>query len=309
MTFLHIIATIFVEVDDFCQSFQKEWEATLIETGECQRRREQRLSLSEICAIIISFHQVGFRCFKHYYSWLKQQCGHFFPCLVSYNRFVELMKSAIVPLCMFLTQRCKGKVTGISFIDSTKVQVCGNKRIKANKVFDGLAKTGKTTTVWFHGFKLHIIINDCGELLAFTLTPGNIDDRKPVANMAKNLSGKLFGDKGYISKKLFDQLFAKGVKLITNVRAKMKNSLVEMEEKILLRKRALVETVNDQLKNISQLEHTRHRSITGFMTNILAALIAYSLQPKKPSLKFRDSNDASLQQDKKQDNPVCYPLA
>ena len=107
---------------------------------------------------------------------------------------------------MYLQTRF-GQPTGIAFIDSTSIAVCGNKRIKRNRVFAGFAKTGKTTIGWFYGFKLHIIINECGELLATTLTAGNTDDRKPVAQLACELSGKLFGDKGYLSKELFEKLW------------------------------------------------------------------------------------------------------
>ena len=98
--------------------------------------------------------------------------------------------------------------------------------------------------------------------------------------------GKLFGDKGYISKALFETLWADGLHLITRLKKNMKNHLMPMIDKILLRKRALIETINDQLKNISQIEHTRHRSVANFMVNLLAGLIAYTYQPRKPSLNI-----------------------
>lgn len=139
---------------------------------------------------------------------------------------------------------------------------------------------------WFFGFKLHLVINECGELLAVQLTPGNTDDRRPVTEMAKRLFGKLFGDKGYISSDLFDQLWNGGLQLVTHIRHNMKNALMPLIDKILLRKRSLIETVNDQLKNISQVEHTRHRSPVNFMVNLIAGLIAYTHQPKKPSLRL-----------------------
>ena len=129
-----------------------------------------------------------------------------------------------------------------------------------------LLKRGKNSIGWFFGFKLHLIINDRGELLAFKLTPGNTDDRVPVPEMTRGIWGKLFGDKGYISQPLFDLLFGQNLQLITKIKKNMKNKLMSLTDKILLRKRAIIETVNDQLKNISQLEHTRHRSITGFMS-------------------------------------------
>ncbi len=121
------------------------------------------------------------------------------------------------------------------------------------------------------------------------MTPANTNDRKPVSQLAKGLLGKLFGDKGYISQKLFETLMEQGLKLITRIRKNMKNQLVPLEEKVLLRKRALIETVHDQLKNISQIEHTRHRSsVTNFMVNLMCGLIAYTWQPKKPSLQWAE---------------------
>ena len=140
---------------------------------------------------------------------------------------------------------------------------------------------------WFFGFKLHIVINDKGELMAFKVTPGTTDDRVPVDELTQTLKGKLFGDRGYISQKLFDQLYQRGLQLITRIKKNMKNKLMPMIDKLLLRKRAIVESVNDQLKNISQIEHSRHRSVSNFMVNLVGGLAAYALQPKKPSLHLQ----------------------
>jgi hypothetical protein len=178
----------------------------------------------------------------------------------------------------------RGQCTGISFVDSTPIKVCHNKRIKRNKVFAGLAARGKTTMGWFYGFKLHLVVNEHGEILSFQLTPGNVDDRKPLPFLFKDLFGKIFADKGYISKALFTKFLQENIQLITGIRKNMKNSLMELENKILLRKRSIIETINDQLKNISQIEHSRHRSFANFLINLLAGLIAYARQPKKPAL-------------------------
>ena len=146
---------------------------------------------------------------------------------------------------------------------------------------------------WFYGFKLHLVVNDQGELLACQLTPGNVDDRTPVPILSKRLFGKLFGDRGYISRRLFEQLWQDfQVQLITKLRKNMQNRLMIMSDKLLLRKRALIETIIDQLKNISQIEHSRHRSPINFVVNVLAGLIAYCLQPKKPALQFVDALNA-----------------
>jgi len=211
-----------------------------------------------------------------------------FPNTVSYNRFLELMQGVLLPMTIFAKTCCLGSCTGISFVDSTPIRVCKNKRISRNKVFKGIATTGKSTMGWFHGFKLHIIINDKGELLSFAVTQANVDDREPLNNegFLKNIFGKLFGDKGYISEKLQQLLFVDGIQLITSIRNNMKNSLMEMSDKILLRKRSIIETVNDELKNICQVEHSRHRSVVNFLTNLIAGVIAYHFLPKKPSLKY-----------------------
>jgi transposase len=205
-----------------------------------------------------------------------------FPGLVSYTRFVELMPSALLPLCAYL-ETCQGRCTGISFVDSTPLAVCHNRRIQQHRVFTGLAQRGKNSVGWFYGFKLHVVVNDCGELLACQLSPGNVDDRQPLPQMAQHLFGKLIGDKGYLSKRLQELLFAQGVELLTPIKRTMKNRLVTLSDKWLLRKRAIIETIHDQLKNISQIEHSRHRSSANFLVNLIAGLLAYCHQPKKPS--------------------------
>lgn len=280
---------LFVDVDDFCQDYDEHLKARQLAVKKSGP--EQRLSHSEIMTLLIHFHQSSYRNFKHYYKhYVVKRLRSEFPELVSYNRFVELSSTVLLQLCAYL-QKNFGDCTGINFIDSTPIAVCHNRRIKRNKVFKHLAKQGCTSMGWFFGFKLHLIINDKGELLAVHLTPGNTDDRKPIDSLTKNLFGKLFGDKGYLSQALFETLFERGIELITTIRKNMKNSLMLLEDKILLRKRFIVETVNDQLKNISQIEHSRHRKPANFAVNLIAGLIAYQLQPKKPSLNLDKQSD------------------
>ena len=191
---------------------------------------------------------------------------------------------------------------GGAFIDSTPLSVCHNKRIGCHRVFAEVAPRGKSCMGWFYGFKLHLIVNDQGELLAVQLTPGNTDDRKPVPQMTKTLWGKLVGDRGYPSQVLFEQLFAQGLQLmaadrplpITPIRKNMQNRLVVLEDKLLTRKRFFIDTIVDQLKNISQIEHTRHRSTTHFIITFIAVLIAYTWQAKKPSLNLSQNEMALL---------------
>jgi hypothetical protein len=202
----------------------------------------------------------------------------------------------LMPMTIFLKTCCLGLCTGISFVDSTPVRVCNNKRIKRNRVFRGIAEVGKSTMGWFYGFKLHIVINDKGEILNFAITQANVDDRDPLKNenFLKSVFGKLFADKGYISEKLANILFINDIHLITSIRNNMKNSLMTMNDKIILRKRSVIETVNDELKNICQIEHSRHRSFANFISNMIAALIAYSFFPKKPSIKYQTANSNQI---------------
>ena len=138
---------------------------------------------------------------------------------------------------------------------------------------------------WFFGFKLHWVVNDQGERLNIQLTPGNTDDRKPVEDLVKALYGKVFADRGDVSKPLAERLFETyGIQFFAKPRRNMKNHLMRLTDKLLARKRAIVETIIDQFKNISQIEHSRHRSPVNFMVNVVCGLIAYGHQPKKPSL-------------------------
>lgn len=285
---------LFCIVDDFCQEFIPHWKRHLLESGLKKRHRASRLSSSEIITLLVYFHQMRFRDFKTYYnSYVKRYLVSYFPQLVSYNRLIELLPTIAVPLCALL-QSMSGEKTGIYFVDSLLIKSCHIKREKQHRVFKGIAAKAKSSVGWFFGFKLHLVINDKGQLMAFKLTAGNVDDRKPVPDLVKHLVGKLVGDKGYISQSLFEQLFSQGIQLITRLKKNMKNKLMPLMDKLLLRKRGVIESVNDQLKNISQIEHTRHRSVFNFMVNILGALMAYTLQPKKPSLNISQQQLALL---------------
>ena len=297
------VAEIFVKVDDFCNVFEREFKNhTLPAPANLKKRnRNATLSESEIITLLIAFHGGQFRNFKHFYC--HYVCVHLrdcFPAVVSYNRFIELSHRCAVPFMLFLHYCCRGECTGINFIDSTVLRVCHNKRIKRNKVFKDLAKVGKTTVGWFFGFKLHLIINDKGEILSFYISQGNTSDNnaKIITRMTKEILGKVFGDKGYINKALADLLFDDGIQLITAVRRNMKQKALSNEEKLMLRKRSVIETVNDELKNICQVEHTRHRSVAGFILNIMGAIAAYSFFPKKPSIKkdVEETNPVIIQQ-------------
>lgn len=178
----------------------------------------------------------------------------------------------------------KGRCTGLSIIDATPLAVCDNLRIRGHRVFVGIAARGKTSTGWFFGMKLHLVINHLGELLDIKVTPGNTDDRKPVPGLCATLSGKLYGDKGYISQALRQKLKVLGIDLVTKVRKNMKPIAHSLFDQAMLKRRSLIETVIDELKNLCQIEHTRHRSPVNFTVNLLGGIAAYCLQPNKPRL-------------------------
>ena len=289
------LTTIFCDCDDFYQFFEKLWTKHPQLTSICgEKICRSRMTLSEIMTIVIAFHLSKYRTFKDFYTKLVLPCWRkAFPNLVSYNRFVELMPWSLMLLCCFLYTR-RGEVTGISFIDSTPLEVCHPCRSKSHRVFEGLVGWGKNSVGWHYGFKLHLIINDRGELLAFKLTAGNVDDRTPVPELTQDIFGKLFGDRGYISQPLFEELYERGLQLITKRKKNMKQKLVKMWDKILLRKRSLIETVNDQLKNVMQIEHSRHRSFWNFLVNLLGGLVAYTYLPSKPSLDLENKGLVAL---------------
>jgi hypothetical protein len=242
------------------------------------------LALSEVLTMLVFFHASPSRTFTPFYQGPRLARGRAeFPGLPSYPRFVELIPRTWLPLCADRPTR-RGQPPGIPFIDSLPIRVGHHRRIPSPKVFAGLAPRGQGRRGWFYGFKRHLVIKEQGEVLGLTLTPGNTDDRRPVAKLVRPLWGQLFGDRGSLSQELFEPLWAPGLPFITKLKRNMKNKLMPLLDKGLLRKRALIEGVNDQLKNISPIEHTRHRSATNGIVNMLAAVVAYTFQPKKPAL-------------------------
>lgn len=279
------LVTIFCEIDDFCKELDKNMSQSLLQ-GPTKGRRGPAcsLSISEIMTIKILFQMIGYRNFKTFYcSFLQVYWKHYFPELPSYTRMVELIHRAIFPLTLF-TQFKAGKRTGIYYIDASCLPVSHLKRSRRNKVFKEIAEYGRTSVGWFFGLKIHLVINNLGELIAFKITKGNVHDGTAAKSLLSSLQGLAFGDKGYISKKLFDELFKNGLKLITRKRKNMKEKLeVTHYEKQLLNQRNLIETVFDCLKHKYHIWHTRHRSILNAMTNLMAALAAYTIEPLKIS--------------------------
>jgi hypothetical protein len=278
------LIAMFCDIDDFCKWFEPLYLPRLLQDGQRPRARQGCLPLSEIMTILVYFHRSHSRDCKHYYTeYVEGQRRPYFPTLISYSGFVELMPRTLVPLCSYLHTR-KGRCTGITCGDSTSLAVCHNRRSSRHRVFAGSATRGKSSMGWFYGFTWHLMVNDAGELLACRVTTAEVNAQRPGGRMARRLWGQLLGDRGSISQDLHQTLWAQGLALLTLVRRTMKPRLMRWWDRLLLRKRFLIETINDQLKNISQIEHSRHRSLPGCMVHLGGGLLAYTLQPKKPSL-------------------------
>lgn len=286
------ITELYLFVDDFCQSCDILLSQHFLPHFQKKRlTRTPQMPLSEILTIVLLYHQSPCKNFKFFYHSYLMLYKADFPRLLSYERFVELKPRTLPYLALLLQWFTEqAQATGIAYIDSTSLSVCHPKRMSRNKVFKGLAKIGKTTKGWFFGFKMHLVINHKGCIQGVSITATHVDDRTPVPKLTQHLKGLLFGDKGYIKKALFQDLYARGLKLVTGIKKGMKNHLIPLHEKVLLRKRPLIETVFDYLKNKFTIEHTRHRSPWNFLVHILSTLVAYSLKSNKPAIK----NDPSL---------------
>lgn len=286
------IIEIFCNLDDFIKEFdQVLTKHSIPNTSQIKKRnRKFKMSKSEVMTILVIFHLKSYRNLKHFY--LHYVCKHmddYFPDLVSYNRFVELQRQVVQPLAVYLKIFGLGKCSGISFIDSTALKVCHYKREKQHKVFKDIAEKSYSTLGWFYGFKLHLVCNDKGQLIDFLITKANVDDRYPLKNrnFHDRIFGKIYGDKGYLGKDLFDKLFVDGIHLVTKIRKNMKKKTLDFMDKVYLRKRAIIESVNDVLKNCCQIEHSRHRSFDNFLANLIAGLTAYCFLDAKPSIKIQ----------------------
>lgn len=280
------ITALYCCLDDFSKLFA-EWEARRLIPSPTSRQRAGKLSRSEMLFIMVLFHLSPYKHFKAFYLYgIGRQYRDCFGDLPHYDRFVSLMPRLFTPL-MVLLHTLSGEETGIYFADSSQLAVCHNRRIHRHKVFEGLAARGKTSMGWFFGLKLHFVINHKGEILAVKITPANTADSAVLNELTRHLTGRVFADKGYIGQELFKKLWQRGLHLITGIRRNMKNHLMPMNNKILLRKRFVIETVLDTLKSEMGLEHSRHRSVTNAMVHVLSCLVAYAFRPGKPSISLQ----------------------
>ena len=277
------ITALYCCLDDFCKVFA-DWEAHRLIPSAPTRQRSGKLSRAEMLFIMVLFHLSPDKNFKTFYLYgIGVQHRACFRDLPHYDRFVSLMPR-LFALLMVRLHSLSGEETGLYFGDSSKLAVCHNRRIDRHRVFDGLAARGKTSMGWFFGLKLHMVINHKGEIVALKITPGNTADSTVLDEITRHLTGKLYADKGYISHEVFTKLWQRGLHRITGIRRNRRNHLMLLDDKILLRKRFVIETVFDILKCAMGLEHTRHRSPVNAMVHILSCLVAYAYRPGKPSI-------------------------
>ncbi len=263
------------------------WERHRLVPTTRKRIRKTKLTLGEMMFIMTLFHLSPYRNFKRF--WLHAIEGYYRDCfgdLPSYGRFVALMPRLLPPYMLLLHHLCQGsEKTGLYIIDSTRLAVCHNARSSRHRVFKGLAARGRTAMGWFYGFKMHVVINSKGQLMAVQFSPGNTDDRVPLEALTVGLQGRIPGDKGYISKARFDRLWRRGLQLLTRIRINRRNYLMPIADKMLLRQRFTIETLFGTLKRDMELEHTRHRSVDNAFLHILSCLVAYTLG--KPGLAMK----------------------
>lgn len=290
------LTELYVEIDDFCRKICADLGRNLIGSGVAVTIDTPGLSLSEVLTILVFYHYSRFDCIKHYYLIkVQRELKKYFPKLPSYNRFIERIREIPALATLYLHYK-QAKYNGAGYIDSTPLEVCSKKRTRCHRVFKFEAKLGKSSKGWFFGLKLHIICDFMGNIISCKITPGNANDLKAAVKMLKDFKGKIFADKGYIGKKEFSILLEQGLILVTSVKKNMKNRLLELWDKILLKKRSLIESIFNVMKSALHLEHSRHRSVVNAVVYILTTLIAYCWKPNKPKIKFNKQEMEVLQQ-------------
>ena len=244
-----------------------------------------RMSPAELLTFIIYFHFCRFNDFKAYCHYMQQHHATMFPQQLHYKTLCAwrtrllAISSAILNMLMQKTANTKE-----GFIDSTHLDICHHVRSNRKRKALRAARKSKNGMGWHYGFKLHIVANLFSELISACMTAGNVDDRKPVKKMCQGKVRDIYGDRGYISKKLSTRLAKKGMRLITRNRRNMPRNKISSHDKKMLKKRSIIETIIGELKSRYHIDHTRHRSLKGLMVNLWAGLIAYCLSPNKPRL-------------------------
>lgn len=276
---------IFSESIEFCHAFENNYYTFLKMAGFKKRLRRSRMELAELLTMQIWFHFSGFKNFKKYYK--DYVLKHFKDCffLVSYAQYNKMANEIPFLLDLFLKSRLK-KNDSIFFIDATSLAICHPVRARHNQVFAKEASFGYSTLHGqFFGFKLHLIVNHKGEIANYALSSANHHDSQYMIDLSKGLEGLLCGDKAYISDERRQKLAKQNLKLLTETRKNMhyKNIFCGIE-KFIMGHRNLIEAVFNKLKNVFHIQTNRSRSVCGFMTHCISALLAYTFDPKKPAI-------------------------
>ncbi len=232
-------------------------------------------------------HHPGYKNFQYYFQRLVEPgMKTYFPRLISYQRFIHLIPRQI-PL-LHVVSKCLclfNKRTGCYFADSKKLPVSYNRRIHSHRVFANIARRGISSNGWYYGLKLHLVINEMEQVMTYLITPASVSDNNETVlrRLLKGLRGKCYEDKGYLSK-LFAEFYEQGLHLVTKIRKNMTNILMDLKDKVRLKKRGLNKSVNDIFMSVLDIDHSRHRSPANALVHTMAGLLAYHFYDGKPSV-------------------------
>ena len=270
---------IFDQIDNLLKTMSTSLRRKLLSDLRPKGGRPPGLSLQAILALGIFRFATGVKDVKHFHRKLLSSYSEELGRIPNYGNFNTLMNQA-TPYVIFLLQWIcylnKSKQDGLTFMDSTSLKVCENKRIFDHQVCEGLAERGKSSMGWFFGFKLHVVCDSLGRLASLLLTPGNTDDRKFVLKLLKGLKGLCIADAGYVSKKLMQELYQQGLLLLTDVRNAMKRLMTETQH-ALLKQRQRIEGVFSCLKHRLKAEASIARSPLGYLSRCLYACLTFAL--------------------------------
>jgi hypothetical protein len=278
------LTKLYCFIDDFIKTLMKLPTGEVIAKGwKGKRGPERRLSLQEVITLNIMRFYIKVNDLKAFHRLASQSYREYFPKLPNYENFLKASNKslpAFVVLLWYLLFLNRGmKYGGIFFMDSTALSVCDNHYISSHKVAKGFAARGKTTKGWFYGFKLHGVCDAMGNLLQVAFTSGNVNDSLMVEKLTEMLDGLYVADAGYLLKaETFKALFEKHKRVMAAARKNMKR-LMTAEQKVLLRKRSIIETTWDVLKERFELVYHLARKMDGLFRHYCSSLISFLLQP------------------------------
>ncbi|MCB9227561.1 MAG: IS982 family transposase [Chitinophagales bacterium] len=292
------VIEIFCELDDWCQIYERYLSiSNKLALTTKPPPIACGLSISEIMSILVYYQLSHSKTFKHFYmDIVLEDMKNYFPKAPSYCQFVKLIDRALIPLATFLLKQGAKHKKGFYYADSKQLKVCHILREYQHKVFKQHATKGKSSTGWFFGFKLHLVINLYGEIVKFCFTPAHVADNNfdLMTHFLKDLQGKIYADKGYLSSKAWHELRNNGVQIITKLRKNMKNKLMDLQDKLFLLKRGLIESVFNVLTTVCDLEHSRHRNPINAFTHMVGSLVGYHFLDKKPKIRLHNKANSLL---------------